>query len=84
MFDGAGNDGDALNNAVPGGCPSSVAVTSIAQDDGAINSGNAASSFSNYLSLQNVAGTTPWTPDKMNRTVAAPGGLRLGVGGGHL
>eukprot|EP00878_Enallax_costatus_P031250 GHUV01034155.1.p1 GENE.GHUV01034155.1~~GHUV01034155.1.p1 ORF type:complete len:277 (+),score=41.88 GHUV01034155.1:76-831(+) len=68
----ASNDNKPLNDAVPAACPNAIAVTAIAQDDGSINPQNAAASFSNYLWLQNVPGTPPWTPDKMNRTIAAP------------
>ena len=68
-----GNENKPLNNAVPAGCPSSVAVTAISQDDGAINSKNEAASFSNYLWLQKSGGVADWTPDKLNRTIAGPG-----------
>lgn len=69
-----GNENQPLNNAAPAGCPKTIAVTSVAQDDGSINLQNQASSFSNYLSLQSDAGPPLWTPDKMKRTIAAPGG----------
>ncbi|WIA18491.1 hypothetical protein OEZ85_009945 [Tetradesmus obliquus] len=71
----AGNEGQPLNYRCPAGCPSTVTVTALDQQQGQVDPSQAPASFSNYLWLaQNPADAMwPLTPDKINRTVAAPG-----------